>query len=437
MSGMAQPILDSELCSQTRQLIAVHAKSRRLNGSRRTPMKPRLKTAQTRKRTSYTIGAELQDKFREHYGARARIYRAPGRVNLIGEHTDYNEGLVMPAAIDFYVWVGVSPRNDRRLLVYSENFSESIEIDLRKDKLRPRKHWSDYVAGVASMLEQAQCRLQGANLLIQGDVPIGSGLSSSAAVEVAVGFALLENSGISVDRFYLARICQRAENEFVGARVGIMDQFVACYGQAGNALKLDCRSLEYDLLPVPGQVSLVICNTMVKHELAGGEYNTRRAECEEGVRLLSRMLPNVRSLRDVSLSDLERHARGIPELIYKRCRHVVTENARVAEAADDLERGDLATFGRLMAESHHSLRNDYQVSCSELDLMVDLAKAEHGAFGTRMTGGGFGGCTISLVTSESVGEFAQNVSAGYQRFVGFSPQIFASTAAEGACEIEA
>ena len=245
-------------------------------------------------------------------------------MNLIGEHTDYNDGLVMPAAIDFYVWVGVSPRNDRRLLVYSENFSESIEIDLRKDKLRPRKHWSDYVAGVASMLERAQCHLQGANLLIHGDVPIGSGLSSSAAIEVAVGFALLENSGISVHRLDLARICQRVENEFVGARVGIMDQFIACYGQAGNALTLDCRSLEYDLLPVPGQVSLVICNTMVKHELAGGEYNTRRAECEEGVRLLSRSLPNVGSLRDVSLADLR---------LQLRRAHVHQRDERAARAA--------------------------------------------------------------------------------------------------------
>ena len=383
------------------------------------------------------IGAELQDKFREHYGARARIYRAPGRVNLIGEHTDYNEGLVMPAAIDFYVWAGISARSDRNVLIYSENFSDSVELDLQEGKLRPRKHWSDYVAGVASMLEQAQYHLQGANLLIHGEVPIGAGLSSSAAIEVAAGFALLGNSGISVDRLDLARICQRAENEFVGARVGIMDQFIACYGHAGNALKLDCRSLEYDLLPLPGQVSLVICNTMVKHELAGGEYNTRRAECEEGVRLISRSLPNVGSLRDVSLADLERHASGIPEVIYKRCRHVVTENARVAEAADALERGDLPTFGRLMADSHHSLRNDYQVSCSELDLMVDLAKAQPGVFGTRMTGGGFGGCTISLVASNSVEEFAQNVRAEYQRFTGFSPQIFASAAAEGACEIEA
>src|SRR3989454_2346518 len=399
-------------------------------------MKPMLKTAQTQKRTA-RIAAGLQNKFREHYAARARIYRAPGRVNLIGEHTDYNDGLVMPAAIECYVWVGVSARNDRKVLVYSDNFAESVELDLQKGKLRPRKHWSDYVAGVASMLEQAQYHLQGTNLLIHGEVPIGSGLSSSAAIEVAAGFALLENSGISVDRLDLAQICRRAENEFVGARVGIMDQLIACYGHAGNALKLDCRSLEYDLLPVPGQVSLVICNTMVKHELAGGEYNTRRAECEEGVRLLSRSLPNVGSLRDVSLADLERHASGIPEVIYKRCRHVVTENARVAEAADALERGDLPTFGRLMAESHHSLRNDYQVSCSELDLMVDLAKAQCGVFGTRMTGGGFGGCTISLVASGSVGEFAQNIRAEYQRFTGFSPQIFASAAAEGACEIEA
>ena len=381
------------------------------------------------------ITAELQEKFRKCYGGRARIYRAPGRVNLIGEHTDYNDGFVMPAAIEFYVWIAIASRNDRKLLLHSTNFSETVEIDLQDDP-QPRNHWSDYVSGVAVMLERAGYRLQGANLLIRGDVPIGSGLSSSAAIEVASGFALLENSGLPVHRLELVKLCRRAENEFVGARVGIMDQFISGCGQAGYALMLDCRSLEYRLLPLPRDVSLVICNTMVRHELASGEYNTRRAECEEGVRLLSRSLPSIRALRDVSLAELEANTSTLPETIYKRCRHVISEDVRVTKAAASLERGDLETFGKLMAESHRSLRDDYEVSCSELDLMVELAAQQEGVYGARMTGGGFGGCTINLVRSEHVSDFQSRVGNAYQKSTGLAPQIFVSPAAEGASEVK-
>ena len=379
--------------------------------------------------------ADLAKQFQVLFGASPKIYRAPGRVNLIGEHTDYNDGFVMPAAIEFYTWIATAPRQDRKLLVHSTNFLESAEIDLEGDEPRPRNHWSDYVFGVAVMLQRAGHRLRGASLLVHGEVPIGSGLSSSAAIEVATGFALLEASGLPLHRVELAKLCQRAENDFVGARCGIMDQFISCCGRAGHALVLDCRSLDYRPLPLPGQVSLVICNTMVKHELASGEYNTRRAECEEGVRLLSRFLPQLRALRDVSLQDLKKYSAHLPETVFKRCRHVIGENARVTEAAAALESADLSTFGRLMHDSHVSLRDDYQVSCAELDLMVELAEKFPGVFGARMTGGGFGGCTINLVANESVAEFKCHVASAYEKSTGLAPRIFATTAAEGVAEV--
>lgn len=384
-----------------------------------------------------TTATEWQAKFREIYGGPSRVYRAPGRVNLIGEHTDYNDGLVMPAAIQFYIWVAIAPRADRTLRVYSSNYCESVDFDLEEKGPLARHHWSDYVRGVAVALEQAGHRLRGADLLLGGDVPVGSGLSSSAAIEVASAHALLANSGVSVSPVEIARLCQRAENEFVGTRCGIMDQFVSCCGQAGRALLLDCRSLAYRLLPIPPHISLVICNTMMRHELANGEYNTRRAECEEGVQRMSQFLPDILALRDVSMADLENYGHELPHVIYQRCRHVISENARVLETADALERGDLAACGRGMAESHRSLRDDYQVSCAELDLMVKLAQKQAGLYGARMTGGGFGGCTINLVRSDAVAEFQRAVASGYEQETGVRPQIFVSSAAEGAGEVKA
>ena len=384
-----------------------------------------------------TIAAKLQSGFRQRYGTEARVFRAPGRVNLIGEHTDYNDGFVMPAAIELGVWIAIAPRDDRKLMVHSENFSESAEIQLDEGDPRPRQHWSDYVQGVAVVLQKVGYSLRGANLLIYGEVSIGSGLSSSAAIEVATGFALLENSEVPVDRVELAKLCRRAQNELVGARVGIMDPFISCCGHAGHALMLDCRLLDYRPLPIPADVSLVICNTMVKHDLASGEYNTRRAECEEGVRRLSCKMPHVRALRDVGIADLDRYYSDLPQSIYKRCRHVVTENARVCDAAAALEKADLARFGRLMAESHISLKNDYEVSCPELDLMVELAGQGEGVCGARMTGGGFGGSTVNLVEKKAVVEFQRGVASAYEKATGLSPQIIVSAAAEGAGEVRA
>jgi len=353
-----------------------------------------------------------------------RVFRAPGRVNLIGEHTDYNDGFVMPAAIDLSTSVGVSPLTQRKLQIFSENFSEEIEIDLDDHGLRARGHWSDYPVGVAVMLERSGHRLRGARLRIRSEVPIGSGLSSSAALEVATACALTANSGVKLDSRELALLCQRAENEFVGARVGIMDQFVSFFGQPHKALLLDCRSLEFRLLPLPDNVRLLICNTMVKHKLASSAYNERRAQCEAGVKQLTGVLPNVTALRDVSSEQLEQFKNDLPEVVYRRCRHVVSENERVVSAAGALEQRDLKTFGELMAQSHQSLRNDYEVSCTELDLMVDLARNVVGVYGARMTGAGFGGCTVNLVDVDHVEECKRTVAENYERLTNLKPEIY-------------
>jgi galactokinase len=377
--------------------------------------------------------AEIANRFETVHGGCARVFRAPGRVNLIGEHTDYNGGFVMPAAIDLATYVAVKARAEPKLVVDSENFGERREFPLADSAARAAGDWSDYVRGVAVTLERSGFRLRGANLMIRGEVPIGSGLSSSAALEVAVAQALLAISGITLSARDLARLCQRAENEFVGVSCGIMDQFTSCCGQAGHALLLDCRSLEHRMVPLPGDVRLMICDTKVRHRLNSGDYNQRRAECEEGVRLLQRRDSAIGSLRDVTLETLE-HA-ALPEVILRRCRHVITENARVTRAAAALEAGDLALFGRLMRDSHQSLRDDYEVSCKELDLLVGIAKPLPGVYGSRMTGAGFGGCTVSLVQSEHAVKFARLVGEQYFCATGIEPMVWACQAVDGASEV--
>jgi galactokinase len=386
----------------------------------------------------------LLQRFVQRFGGSPRIYQAPGRVNLIGEHTDYNDGFVMPAAIGFYTQASIAPRPDRKLVIHSENYSEQVEFDLDHLPATRAGHWSDYVVGVVKMLVRSGRKLGGANLLVDGNVPQGAGLSSSASIEVAVGYALLDLADhapdhvpdrTEIDRTKLALLCQQAENEFVGARCGIMDQFVASHGKRGQALLLDCRSLEYRLLPLPDDVALAICNTMVKHSIAKGEYNQRRAECEAGVRGLSKYLPNARALRDVTPQDLEAYGRELPDAVMRRCRHVIGENARVLQAAAALELGDLQAFGKLMRQSHRSLRDDFAVSCSELDLMVELAEQAEGVYGTRMTGGGFGGCTIALVQAGCVAAFQRTVQEGYERSTGCKPEIYVCSAADGVGQV--
>jgi galactokinase len=378
------------------------------------------------------INAEkLADIFHQDYGSRAAVFSAPGRVNLIGEHTDYNDGFVLPSAIGFYAHVAVAPRPDRKLVFRSTGFAQAFEADLSET---PKKlgEWCDYVLGVAVQLGKAGVRVSGANILVHGEVPIGAGLSSSAALEVASAMALLHLAKAEMPMKQVAKLCQRAENEFVGAHVGIMDQFVSCHGRKDNAVMLDCRSLDYELVPIPESVKFVICNTMVKHELSGGEYNVRREQCEAGVQILAKAYPEVRALRDVSVGQLEAQRREMPELIYKRCLHVVQENDRVVETVQRLRGGDMELVGQLMGESHASLRDLYEVSCAELDAMVESAQGLPGFIGGRMTGGGFGGCTVNLVEEADAAEFAEKIAERYHGKVGIAPNVYVCSAADGA-----
>lgn len=356
----------------------------------------------------------LAEKFRDRFGADPRLFRAPGRVNLIGEHTDYNGGFVFPAAIDLATYVAVAPRSDDRLYAASLSFAEVLDSAI--SELSPSRDWTGYVAGVASLLKVER----GANLLIGTEIPIGGGLSSSAALSVASAFAL---GAAHLPRPDIARLCQRAENEFTGMQCGIMDPFTSCLGQEGAALRIDCRDLAYKAIPIPQNVRLVIANTMVKHELAGSAYNDRRAACEAAADRLG-----VPFLRDVDY-------RGLSGAELRCARHVITENERVLEFEGALLGGDLARAGRLMYDSHCSLRDDLQVSCEELDTMVEIARNLPGVYGARMTGGGFGGCSINLVDAGATDLVVAGLREEYERARGIAPNIFICQPSGGASEI--
>jgi galactokinase len=380
--------------------------------------------------------AQLARSFAERYGRAPRGFRAPGRVNLIGEHTDYNGGFVLPMAIDRSTYVAAAAREDRRVFVHSLNREESFEFDLDRPGETRRGIWLDYVEGVARALESKGVRLRGAEMVLLSEVPAGAGLSSSAALEVSTGLAMASVSGVEVDRVTLALAGQQAEHTYVGAMVGIMDQFVAALGREGHALLIDCRKLEATAVPLDTtEVCVAITDTNVKHELSASEYNARRAECEEGVRILRRFLPGVEQLRDVSVEEFERYAAELPEPVRRRCRHVVTEDARTLAAADALRRGDLRELGRLMRLSHESLRDDYEVSCPELDALAETAWTIEGVLGSRMTGGGFGGSTVSLVRRERVAEFGAALEAEYARRFQRLPTLYVSEPGGGAEEL--
>ncbi|MGB0007602.1 MAG: galactokinase [Candidatus Sulfotelmatobacter sp.] len=374
----------------------------------------------------------LRSEFEKRFGTSCTIFRAPGRVNLIGEHTDYNDGYVMPAAISFDTFAACAGNESGNLSVQSLQDPQAATFPVHEAKPQPAHNWTDYVRGVLIQLENEGLNIPGANLLIDGQVPIGAGLSSSAALEVATALALLSFSKHSMDSTTIAQFCQRAENEFVGSRCGIMDQFASLHGRAENALLLDCRSLDTRLLPLPENVSLVICNTMVKHSVAHGEYNVRRAECEAGVRYFAQYRKTVNALRDVTEDDLRQFGSGLSDVLLRRCRHVVTENARVLAASRALESGDLKRFGQLMYESHRSLKDDFEVSCSELDIMVELARKLPGVHGARMTGGGFGGCTINLVERSEARAFSAQIIDAYQHATQIRPEVYITHAAPGA-----
>jgi galactokinase len=377
--------------------------------------------------------------FRARFGREPlRAVRAPGRVNLIGEHTDYNEGFVLPVAIDKEVCVAFSPRPDREVILYSANYDSQTEFDLdqiEKDSLNP---WSNYPRGVAAFLQRQGYRITGLQGVISGTVPVSAGLSSSAAIELASGWAFLvaSETGISSSTppgpLDLVHICREAENQFVGVECGIMDQFISALGQRHHALFLDCRSLAYQQIPLPDSVKLVVCNTGVKRELANSKYNQRRRECDRGVDFFRKRLGNAAALRDVTWEDFTKLSSQMDPLIRKRCRHVVSENERVKESVRLLRTGALEQFGQLMNASHQSLEYDYEVSCRELDLMVELACQQPGALGSRMTGAGFGGCTVNLVRKGCVADFVRSMERGYLKETGRSPEIYVCGTSDGA-----
>ncbi len=342
---------------------------------------------------------------------------SPGRVNLIGEHTDYNEGFVLPAAIDRAIYLAVGPRQDDEVHFIAHDLGETYQGSLTD--LRPTHTWADYLLGVAAQFQKAGHHIGGFNCVFGGTIPMGAGLSSSAALENGVGFALNELFGLVLDRISLVKLSQRAENEFVGAKVGIMDMFASMMGHANHVIKLDCRSLDYSYAPLEmAGISIVLCDSDVKHSLVTSEYNTRRAECEAGVRFLQAYYPTIKSLRDVTMEMLDQHLRDTEPLIYRRCAYVVQENQRLLDGVVKLEAGDIAAFGQLMYGSHEGLSHWYEVSCFELDVLVDIARKQQGVLGARMMGGGFGGCTINLVQEEALPRFTSRITEEYKARTG-------------------
>ncbi|MDR3751761.1 MAG: galactokinase [Terracidiphilus sp.] len=370
------------------------------------------------------------------FHAEPAIFVAPGRVNLIGEHTDYAEGFVMPAAIDFATLAGISPRTDGKIVLYSENYGQERSFEAAALPTKASQHWTDYPLGVVAILAGEGLAIPGFSLSLWGDVPLGSGLSSSAALEVVTALAVLSLIGVSYPGPVLARLCQRAENEFVGANCGIMDQFISANGAKDHALLLDCRDLSFKLAPIPSHVALVIANTMVKHSVAGGDYPTRRRESEAACAVIASHRPGVPFLRDATLEDLEKWGHEMAPKSLMRARHVISENLRTVAACEALLKGDMAEVGRLMGEAHTSYSQDFEGSCVEADAMVALAQDLPGLIGARLTGGGFGGCTINLVEQSEAAGFAEALAARYANQTGIVPQIHICHASGGAHRLQ-
>jgi galactokinase len=374
------------------------------------------------------------DVFRDVFGAagKVRIFRAPGRVNLIGEHTDYNLGFVMPIALDLATCVATAPNREGRLRIYSEAQRELHEWSVSDlHNLQPALHWTDYPIGVAQQLMRAGFPIKPANLLIRSTVPVGSGLSSSAALEVSTALAFL--LGRKLDRLELAKLCQRAEVEFVGMPCGIMDQYISVFGREHAAIRIDCRSREHEAVKLPRDVVILAVNTMVKHELAASAYRERTQECATAVKMIRQRFPQVESLRDVTVEQLAEVESTLPAVVARRARHVVTEDARVE--AFVAAHGDLERMGQLLVESHRSLQFDYEVSCPELDFLVDRALDMEGVLGARMTGGGFGGCMVTMLRPPAVKRFRREVTAAYQKKFGVEPQVYVCRPSRGAGEV--
>ncbi|MGD0047713.1 MAG: galactokinase [Bryobacteraceae bacterium] len=376
------------------------------------------------------------EAFRRLYGPAdgLRVFRAPGRVNLIGEHTDYNFGFVLPVALDLATYVASAPAADGKLRLHSVERQETREFDVAGlAGLAPAHHWTDYPIGVAREVARLGFAIQPANMLIRSTVPEGSGLSSSAALEVSSALAFL--GGRQVAPLELAKLCQRAEREFVGMPCGIMDQYISVFGREHSAVKIDCRSLDHQLVELPDGVAFVAVNTMVKHALAGSAYKDRVAECAAAVAGLQQKFPSATSLRDVASRDQFESVAGLlPPVVARRARHVVTEDERVEFFVAASARGDLDAMGELLVASHRSLQYDYEVSCEELDFLVDHALLIDGVYGSRMTGGGFGGCTVTMLDPAAVEGFSACLARSYERRFQVTPRIYRCNPSGGARE---
>jgi len=380
---------------------------------------------------------ELARIFTNRFNQNPRLFYAPGRINVIGEHTDYNDGFVMPFAIDRGVTIAVCKRNDNRLVVESLELGETAVVDLDQPEQCRRGTWLDYVEGVARCIAKRGKKVVGTNVMIGSTLPIGAGLSSSAALEVGLTLALSGIAEDPIDPIEVVRLAQEVEHRFVGTQSGIMDPYIAVFGQHDTCLLIDCRTLQHRRISILGDVSFVVCDSGIKHQLASSEYNRRKAQCVSGLQQIQKFFPRVTSLRDVEYSEFLRIEQFISEPERRRCRHVITENQRTLEAAEAFERQDFRSAGELMYASHDSLRNDYEVSCDELDALVDATRNRDRVFGARMTGGGFGGCTINLLPREVDPEFEQFMSQAYTAKFGIRPAIFKVRASDGAHEVNA
>lgn len=360
------------------------------------------------------ISANLVEKFRQVFESSPLLVRSPGRVNIIGEHTDYNEGFVLPAAIDKAIFVAINKRDDNRLKLYSSEFNEFFEIEL-DDLKKSSVHWANYILGVVAQFLKKGLPLQGFNLAMDGNVPIGAGLSSSAALECAVAYALNNLFGFGVEKMELVKMSQKAEHEYAGVLCGIMDQFASVFGKKDHAMKLDCRSLEYEYVPLKLEgYKLVLLNTNVSHSLASSEYNTRRQQCEQGVSLVKQHHPEVHSLRDVTINMLQKFVLPKDETVYRRCKYVVEENERLLSGCEDLRSGALHALGKKMFRTHEGLSKEYEVSCKELDFLVNAVRSNDNVLGARMMGGGFGGCTINIIKDQAIDNIVADLRQKYQ-----------------------
>jgi galactokinase len=385
--------------------------------------------------------AALKAQFERTFGpggGRVHVVRAPGRVNLIGEHTDYNDGFVCPMAIEPEVRIVCRARDDGQIRLASTAFGASIvEFSVQRPIKPGEPTWANYSRGVAAELKLAGIPLVGMDALIANTLPVGSGLSSSAAIEVATGQALLTLAGTEMDRGRLALLCQKAEHEYAGVPVGIMDMTAVAASKAGHAMLLDCRNLTKQFVPLDGkELRVVIANTMVKHALTGGEYAERRRQCEAGVAYFQNQHPQVKALRDVTVAQIEAANGKLDDTVYRRCRHVVGENARTVEAASKLTQRRYEEVGELMLKSHQSLRDDYEVSIPQLDFLVEESMTVKGVYGARMTGGGFGGCIVALVQPRSVEPLTEHLKNVYPKRFGKEPAVFATTATAGVSVLE-